>query len=402
MHDLLYPSLATLAWIATGYRQLVSMRRGSGTPARHAVTVAIGLLAVTFTVSTPAVWTFLDRVTGVNNIAALIAHLCVVGFSTTVQVLLLWWANPAETARRKARRRYLFLVAVAVCLLVLFVLAGPTESRSSDFVATYAGRPHFAVYLVAYLAAFATGLVDIIRICWPYARLVGRGSLRVGLRTTAAGAVVGLVYCAARAMDVIGHAAGWNVLRWEFIIPLSSSLGALLVIVGLTMPAWVPRVSALAGTGRRLRQLRQLRPLWSELTDAVPAVRLSADARSRGPWRPGQRLHRRVIEIYDARHALRPYLDDAVADDARQHGEAEGLRGDDLAAAVEAAKLRAGLAAARTDARPRRPEQPVGPTADIDEAREVEQLTRVARAFARSPRASTLVQVDPAPTGSSA
>lgn len=390
MHGLLYPVLAALAWAATGHRLVTALRHGSGTPARHAVTSAFALLALTFTVSTPGVWTFADRLTGVNNIAALVAHLCVVGFSTTIQVLLLWWTNPAGVARRRTRNRLLVLAPVTVVLLWLFVSAGPTESRNTDFIATYGGRPHFAIYLLTYLAAFSAGLSDIIRICWPYARLVGPGWLGRGLRTTAAGAAVGLVYCTARALDVIGVVAGWDVRRWEGVIPLSSSGGALLVIAGLTMSAWGPRLSTAAGTARRIRLLRQLRPLWVALCAAVPAVHLSADRRS--PWRLAERLHRRVIEIYDARLALRPYLSEAVGDRARRRAEADGLGGDDVAAVVEAAKLRAALAAMRDDVRPGRPERPGPPDPGLDEVREVEQLARVARAFVHSPLVTAAIR----------
>jgi hypothetical protein len=384
MHAAFYSTLAVVAWIAAAYR-LSALRRHTGTPARYAVISALALLAVTFTVSVPSVWSALDRITGVNNIAALVAHLCVVGFSTVVQVLLVWWASPAEIALRRSRPRLFFLGSVAAVLLCLFVTAGPTESHSTDFVATYTSRPSIAVYLVTYLVAFGTGLVDIVRLCWPYSRLVDRGSLRLGLRTTAVGAGIGLLYCAARGLDIVGVAAGWDVRQWEFLVPLSSSTGALLVIAGLTMPAWGPRVSAAARIVRTLRTYRALNPLWMAMCEAVPSVRLSAvDGQVGSLVRLNERLHRRVVEIYDGRLALRPYLDEAVGDEARRRGEIEGLTGQDLAAVIEAAKLKGALAQMRTEGKPQRPERPASPDVEVDEAREVEQLARVARAFVDS------------------
>ena len=87
MHAVLYPALAGLAWFAFGYR-LLDLRRGhhARNPARYAVCAALALLAVVFTVSTPTVWALLDRATGVPNLAALTAHLCVVGFGATVEL----------------------------------------------------------------------------------------------------------------------------------------------------------------------------------------------------------------------------------------------------------------------------------------------------------------------------
>ena len=390
MHGVLYPTLALLAWATVGYRVLRVRRHGSGTPARYAVTSAVALLAITFTVSVPAVWSLADRISGIANIAALIAHLCLVGFSITIQLLLIWWAHPAEVARRLTRRRLRLLPVVVLVLFGLFLAAGPTESHNTDFVATYTSRPLFAVYLLAYLAAFGAGLVDTIRICWPYARLVGPGTLRTGLRTTAVGAAIGLVYCAARGLGIVGVVAGWDVRRWEWMVPLSSSTGALLVIIGLTLPTWSPRLAALTGLSHQARLLRQLDPLWSALAVAVPTVRLGPENRSRLPWRVAERLHRRVIEIYDARLVLRPYLDEAVGDRARERAEAAGLHGEELAAVVEAAKLRAALRARHAGVRSRQPEQPTAAT-ELDEVREVEQLARVADAFARSPIVSSIV-----------
>jgi hypothetical protein len=379
-----YPALAVIAWAGAAYR-LVGLRRGAGTPARYAVISALALLAITFTVSTPHVWSLLDRVTGVANIAAVAAHLCVVGFSGTVQLLLIWWAHPPDEARRRARYRLVFLAVVATALLVLFAAAGPTQPHATDFVATYAALPMFKVYLLSYVAAFAAGLLDILRQCWPYARLADRPSLRRGLRTTAAGAAVGLVYCALRGAD-IAAAPHADPRAWEPLIPVSASVGALLVIVGLTMPAWGPHLSAFVGAARRLRSYRQLYPLWAALAATVPGVRL--DPRNRhvvSPRHVDRLLYRRIVEICDARLVLRPYLDDAVADDARHRAETAGLDAEERDAVIEAAKMAAALHAFRAGRRPVHAERPSADSREADDAHEIEYLVRVSRAFATSP-----------------
>jgi hypothetical protein len=55
------------------------------------------------------------------------------------------------------------------------------------------------------------------------------------------------------------------------------------------------------------------------------------------------RLYRRVIEIRDGLLALRSYRDPEVRIGARRCGEAAGLTGDELRAAVAAAQVRAAL-----------------------------------------------------------
>ncbi|MFC0528191.1 MAB_1171c family putative transporter [Phytohabitans kaempferiae] len=388
MHEVLYPALAAVAWIGLAVK-LRDLRRGRN-PSRVAVCGALALLASTFTVSTPAVWSWLDRTTGVANLAALWAHLCVVAFSGTVQLLVLWWVNPPEAARPRARARLVLLAVTAVAMVALFLAAGPTEPRTTDFVATYAGRPVFAAYLLVYLAAFALGMVDVVRLCWPYSRLAGRSWLRRGLRTTAVGAASGLLYAAVRVADVIGAQMGADVRRWEPIAPPAASLGALLVILGLTMPAWGPRLSEFRGWLRRRRQYRQLQPLWADLHRLMPQIALEPPATT--PLGDlDRRLYRRVIELYDGSLALRPYLDEAAAGRAGRIGARLGLRADDLAAVMEAARLR-GAVHAYAHGEPRATVEEGGdepPPGRLDEgadlAQEVARLVRVSRAYAGSP-----------------
>jgi hypothetical protein len=384
VNEVLYPVLAVTAWAGCAVK-LHALRRG-GSPAGYAVCVALALLASTFTVSSPAVWRWLDRVTGVPNIAALWAHLCVVGFSGTVQLLLLWWVNPAGEAGRRARVRLAFLATAAVAMVVLFLASGPTEPRAGEFVATYVSRPVFAVYILVYLVAFGLGLIDVVRLCWPYARVSGRSWLRRGLRTTAIGAMVGLVYCGIRISSVIGAQAGADPRRWEPIAPVASCLGAFLVILGLTMPAWGPRLSQVRGWVRRRQQYRQLQPLWVDLHRLMPEIALEPPvAAPLGTL--DRRLYRRVIELYDGWLALRPYLDEAAAGRARRLGTQVGLREEELAAVVDAARLRGAVRAyargargpGETEAAPDRPDE----AADL--AGEVARLVQVSRAYAFSP-----------------
>ena len=79
----------------------------------------------------------------------------------------------------------------------------------------------------------------------------------------------------------------------------------------------------------------RLRPLWVAMVEAVPEVRLPAGR----PWRRGirWRLLRRVIEIRDAEHALRPFWRDVVAAKAVVAARSAGLSGDLEQAVVEAA-----------------------------------------------------------------
>jgi hypothetical protein len=138
-----------------------------------------------------------------------------------------------------------------------------------------------------------------------------------------------------------------------------------------------------APAARRL--LRQLRPLHAATLGVFPEV-----AHLTAPGVPPTarlRLHQMVIEIRDAGLALRPYRDPQVAGAAAAAAQAEGLIGDDVAAASEAAVLASALRA-RTAGRPMASKPwdtsivpPIGP----DLADEAHWLARVSRALARLP-----------------
>nr|WP_173040173.1 DUF6545 domain-containing protein [Phytohabitans flavus] len=101
-----------------------------------------------------------------------------------------------------------------------------------------------------------------------------------------------------------------------------------------------------------------------------------------------RRLYRRVIELYDGSLALRPYLDEAAANRAGRIGTRLGMRADDLAAVMEAARLRGAVRAYGHGAPQPAVEEDAMP-ARLDEgtdlAEEVARLVRVSRAYAGSP-----------------
>jgi hypothetical protein len=133
------------------------------------------------------------------------------------------------------------------------------------------------------------------------------------------------------------------------------------------------------------RLLRQLRPLHAATLGVFPELaHLTAPS---VPPTARLRLHQMVIEIRDAGLAIRPYRDPRVAGAAAAAAQAEGLIGDDLAAAAEAAVLASALRA-RTAGRPL-PSKPwdtgAAPPIGPDLASDARWLARVSRALARPP-----------------
>jgi len=379
----IFPLCAAVAWVTLAYC-LQGLRRDWRDPARATLCAMVALLGVAFTAAIPPVSAGLDRLVGIPNIGAFCIHVTAVASSFAVQVLLMLWACPPAQAWPRIRWRLVGLGVVLSVMTTLFVLAGVRE-RAPHFLLQHADHPLVAAYILFYSGSLTVGLVAITRMCWRYAAVVGSPWLRRGLRITAAGCAFTLVYCAARIADVVAALLGVDPAGWEFVVPLCAGVGTLLGFLGLTLPAWGPR---LFGWVAQYRAYQQLYPLWTALYRAVPEIALHPP---RSPLADrimardlDLRLYRRVIEIRDAQLALRGWLDRGVAESALAQGHRAGLQGAALAAFVEASQLVAALhaRAAGAEAGTPTPEAAAG-QGGSDLAGEIEWLVRVARAFRR-------------------
>jgi hypothetical protein len=190
------------------------------------------------------------------------------------------------------------------------------------------------------------------------------------LRIAAAGVAVGIPYSASKAGYAVGFWLHLDPPGEHITTGLLLTLSSLLFAVGMTMPAWGPAVDVARQWPRQLRRYRQLGPLWSDLTGAVPGLVLEgAHQNRRFPLRGlGFALHRRVVEISDARLALRAYTDASVAVQARRRGREQGLGGRNLDTYVEVARILAGVVALRAGQPAEQPddEAPFDPPGDYD------------------------------------
>jgi hypothetical protein len=384
MKDVVFPICAIACWATFCYK-IRGVRHAPRNPALLILCVNFALLGGVFTVSTPAVSAGLDALLGIPNVAAFFVHISVVIYSFTVQLMLLFWTHPPAPAWSRARRRFPVLAVVLGTMATLFVLAGSTE-RYRDFLLDNAGRPLLTTYLLFYVAALTVALVVTAHMSWQYANIAGRPWLRRGLRLNAVGSVIGLGYCAARAADVAGAWLGANAAAWEFLVPVCTGTGTLVVVCGLTLPAWGPRLSVLYRRFREYRAYQHLYPLWAALYRSTPSIALhppTSRLADRLVVRDlDLRLYRRVIEIHDGRLALRPWLDRDTAATAERRGRAAGLAGDDLRAAVEAGTLASALRARRAGRPPATSERTgIEGHGRSDLPSEVAWLVRVAGAF---------------------
>lgn len=348
MNSTLYPICALVAWIVVvaNIRRLPQLRRE---PSRLATWFMFVFFALIFTSSWPAVYDRLDDWTGLACSCYLIAQLFVIGFSASAAILLqLWTSEPSQAATRTVVTA-LAGALTAATMIVLFLFSDGEHRRDPTYLGWYGGRGTQVGYLGLYLSAFTFADVAIVILCFRYGRLMTRSWMRTGLITAGVGAAFGTVYCITRVFDIINAHLGYNPQRWEGFAQAGAGGGALLVMLGLTMHQWGPALRRTAIRLHHAAMFLRLRPLWVALYRRDPGIALDVPGRrslAAGLIRdPDYHLTRRVIEIRDGILALHPYLDPADADHLRDllHDRHPDLRGRDLDAAVEAARIQAAL-----------------------------------------------------------
>ncbi|MBA0126098.1 hypothetical protein H0B56_11155 [Haloechinothrix sp. YIM 98757] len=385
MTTALYSLCAAGAWVAAGYK--LSATRKLRDPTVAAVCVTLALMGMVFTASIPPLRVWLDHQLTSVNLGVLLTLLCVVAFSTSAQVMLLLWTNTPENARGAVRNRLIALAGVVVLITVLYLGAHPGPHDHS-FSRSSAGSLGYAACLLIYLAALGIAMLAIARLGWRYARLTGRPLVAHGLRLAAAGATLVLAYCVYRLGTLVGSWLGSDMARLETLSRFIAGNGALLIMLGLTLPSWGPLFVHGFDHLRRYARYQRLHPLWlSIVAERHPELVLDrSTARALRRFAPGEldfRVYRRIIELFDARLALRPYIDPAARERARRL--TRHLDEHERSAIVAATELRSAVRAERAGA-PADHEPPEAEEAplDGDVVSALAWWVRVARAYARS------------------
>jgi hypothetical protein len=384
---------AAVLWTTLAY-QLRAVRRRTESPVPRWLALSFAALAVALTLNLQPVYFGFDRLVGEPNFGELVVHGLVLVAAWSAKSAIVHFHQDSDSAAVQIRRRALVLSITLVAMITFFILA-PVDVETTEFTTTYAAAPYVPEYWIAYLGFLGFALGDVARMNWRYAG--PPDLLRAGLRLLALGATFGLVY--------VIHKAGYVGLRRWSDLDLSSSwhatvsrssmvLCVVLAAVGTTLPRWGPWFTRLPRQIGSIRTYRRLGPLWSAVQAACPDLVLLRPRHPRldsiDPRDIDFRLYRRVIEIRDGEMELRRFVAQSDVEAARREAVNGGLTGRALAAAVEAASMRAALRGVESD-RPATagPRSDQTSTADLD--REIDWLLQVADHFARSGRTALLV-----------
>jgi hypothetical protein len=373
--------IPVLLWSVAAWRTPAAWRD----PRKRPLWAAFAALALAMTLRTDEVARAFDTFAHVNNLTTLIKHTC--GLVAAHAVLTLVRAVAPETARGRSLCSHAAVPALCATAMTGLFAAAPRPEEVTDPLTEFADAWQITAYGIVFLLYLTMALVSGFQLCWEWGREPGSGRTGLGLKIVCAGLVVGIAYAAHRAVALLLRTARADPLSPSADEALSNAFlygSLLLLVVGTSLPA-SRRLHAWATDHR---DLLLLYPLWHDLTEAAPVVRLhtphSRLAEALDPRRTRDRLYRRTIEIRDAAMVLSDHAPTAVRAEAERHVAAHGLVGMQATVTAEACWLR------RAQIARLRGEPPAGahlPPASggRDLTSEIEALTQLARAYRSEP-----------------
>lgn len=374
---LLEKVVAVLLWITTAWRATKVWQRNK----RRALWWAFLGLAVMMTLRMSA-GRALDAWIQVPDLSYLLKHLFGGVLAPAALLTFLRDVSGHGEGTSTSRFRTAFPLVTATTMSVLFFAElQPYDSAFilSDPVASLA----LLVYTLVLLCFLSSSLFSGMVVCWRWGRESGNGALGWGLRIIGVGLALGVAYAIVRMAALVALSSGAGALPGNLEDRLASLLllvALFVIVVGSTLPA----VGRLHSWWSARRNLLHLYPLWHDLTECVPAVRLEAARERRfeslDPRAVQSRLYRRGIEIRDAVLALGDHSSATARAHAEAHVAAGGLEGAEAASAVEACWLALALRARlRGESAVPRDHRPVGGGSDL--ASEISSLVRLADAY---------------------
>jgi hypothetical protein len=321
--------LAGLTAVAALYRV---PRSRETRPSDWALSGTLAALALGLALKAPGPYQTVGDAAGVPHLARVVVDSCALLSAFGTQIVLLHMLRPPEQARVSMRRRA-GVASAAVSLMALAFLVADPVAGDADAQRMHAADPGLLQFRILYLAFLTWAFIDIARLCWRFAALADERLMAVGLRCIAAGGTVGLAYVMAGVMQLAG-AAHDDVGAVEAARQASNALiglATVLVVIGSTMPAIAARRQGPTSTHAPGEAVESL---WSSLTSALPDVVLTVDRTS-----AAEETYRRVIEIEDARLALRPLRTREVQMAADWAVRRHGVDPSERSAALEAAAL---------------------------------------------------------------
>ncbi|GED96265.1 MAB_1171c family putative transporter [Gordonia crocea] len=292
--------------IAVCWRMDQIRRYGGGLQAL-AMTVSIIGFTLAFVAANPSMGKRVDAVTFEGMARVLIWGMLALGVAALIVV---FYYVPGESARARRAGIEAVPLTIAAAGLQIAMVYIPREVRdnalSGNSVRYWAFAAFFLIASV-YLTYGFSACVASIRQFVPAAA----GYLRVSLSLL----IVGLSALAVVAVLQIAFIFG--AMTRSFVVPSLLTVGNILTVagmfafmLGITYPLIHARIRWIRARFTLREQYRDLEPLWTVVTEAVPEVVLPAPDGGELKATPIILFDRRVVEIRDALTQLSPLLPD--------------------------------------------------------------------------------------------
>lgn len=395
------PIIVTIA-LTTAFSLVYMVRSLAHRPVSPALQAAcLGMLALMLSILVSMVTSgaeVVHPIAAVHWWLSVAQHVLVMGGAYGQVLFFLYSVHPRPVATTAARRHGAVLLAAIAVAVAFAALASPPD-YSAGFVSDYADAPFSSLYLLVFALYLTVTVTSVAGLAWRWSRRAEDPWIRSGMTLGAMGTSIAVAYCCVKVGFLVLTRLDVPIPTQEKVVTGPLILFSLpLALIGLTVPGWGPRLTALIRWAGKYRAHHELHTLWRALTEQNLHIRMSLDSPRRGGrlrrlwderWAPHPRhidlrLHLRVVQIWDARRVLTAYSDPAVRSAERQRAVADGLTGDALASRVEAVVLadalrrqRRGESAVGTGTR-----SPVCPkTTDL--AANVLWLRRISKVFLR-------------------
>jgi hypothetical protein len=302
------------------------LHRLAASPRDYAERAHVAVFAFAFlgtVTQLPPIYSAINSAAAVPNLALLLSAELISVSGWCVHVFYLFLRNPGASLGRSLPLRLIVLLVVVFIEAYLFFLIDARDEVSGvgAFRAQYGDSQYVLLLSIVIYAWAGWTFFTIAQISHHYARLSVRPMSKLGFDMSSLGALFGvanaLVSEAVLVLRNIGLPYPQNIQALDHALVV---IAMALILAGQTMPLWGPKL----GIPRLLRWVTTywtflaLYPLWRDLCKACPEVALAPPSANPLtdilPRDLGFRLYRRLIEILDARLALRSYMDrDLVA-----------------------------------------------------------------------------------------
>lgn len=240
-----------------------------------------------------------------------------------------------------------------IASIALFPLSVRGQGRPEEFLFMQAGHLWGSLHLILFYAYLGFGTICGSMMFGAASRdPKSTGTFKLAMLAMSIGCSIGAIYAILRTGYLVTRLCGKPFLGGDVFVDVTSNFVltgfVLLVLAGSTAPMW-ERMSARMDMHAAVNDLR---PMWTILTSAVPAVVYRSRKgqwvmrvlEPRAPRLVGalcrayraaadlwnwagldNRLNRRVTEICDAAIRLRPYLPDGLPEEATETAKELGL-----------------------------------------------------------------------------